>query len=83
MTNHKMHPIPQLRDYCGNGNPIIRQEFSDQWRTQTYRKRASVAWLRKLRTAGVTRIAVEVEPGTDRLADFSIAELMPKAGLRG
>lgn len=69
-----MDPIKMLKDYCGNGNPVIAQEFSDRWRTQSYRKRASKSWLRKLRREGITHVAIEIAPR--RTADFTIAELL-------
>ena len=70
-----MQPIAQLVAYCGNGNPVILEAFSDRWRRQqTWRKRASISWLRKLKAQGVTHVAVEVAPG--RGADFTVAELL-------
>jgi hypothetical protein len=73
-----MQPIPMLYDYCGDGNPVIVEEFRDRWRRCGWRKRASYAWLRKLRREGVTHIAVDVG---GRTADFTIAELT-MTGLR-
>lgn len=69
-----MQPIAALADYCGDGNPVIAEEFSDRWRRQSLRKRASRAWLRKLRGRGVTHVAVDC--GDGRLADFTVAELL-------
>lgn len=69
-----MQPIQMLRDYCGNGNPVIVAEFSGRWRRTSYRKRASASWLRHRRAAGVTQIAVEI--AANRTADFAIDELL-------
>lgn len=68
-----MRPIKMLADYCGDGNPVIVEEFAGRWRRQGWRKRASAAWLRKRRAAGVSHVAVDVG---GRAADFSIDELL-------
>lgn len=75
--DRSMQPIKVLADYCGDGNPVIAQEFvpGRGWRRCNFRKRASVAWLRKLRREfGVTTVAVEVGP--NRVADFKISEMV-------
>lgn len=75
--SHQMQPIAKLAEYCGDGNPVIAQEFEPGrgWRRAGFRKRASVAWLRKRRRAGVTAVAVEFADGSRR-ADFRIEELV-------
>ncbi len=72
---HAMQPIAELAEYGGNGNPVIVQEFvpGRGWRRTNFRKRASCAWLRKLKREGVTEVAVEFD---GRAADFRIAELI-------
>lgn len=72
--SHHMQPVLAAVVGEGPGNPVIVAEFADRWRPQSYRKRASASWLRKLRGEGVTHVAVEVAPG--RSADFTIAELL-------
>lgn len=67
------HPDPVVRENM-DGNPVIVGEFTDRWRTGYWRKRASVSWLRKLRAAGVTHVAIEVAPA--RTADFAVGELL-------
>lgn len=76
MADRSMRPLRVLAVYCGDGNPVIVQEFTPGagWRRTNFRKRASVAWLRKLRAAGVTVVGVEPAPG--RCADFTVAELL-------
>jgi len=76
-----MKPIQKLADYAGDGNPVIADEWRPDtgWRRQSYRKRASASWLRKLRADGVERIGVFVDhPGSYApvVADFSVAELL-------
>lgn len=66
-----------LADYCGgNGNPLVAQSFvpGRGWEN-TERLAATPKFLAGLRRLGVTKIAVEVEPGTTRLADFALAEI--------
>lgn len=70
-----MQPIKMLADYCGDGNPVIVEEFNRRWCRTGFRKRASRSWLRKLRREGATHVAVDVG---GRVADFSIAELLSK-----
>jgi hypothetical protein len=70
----RMQPIAKLVAYCGDGNPVIVQEFRGSWRTQSYRKRASASWLRKLRAEGVSHVAVRTPAGTT--ADFTVKELL-------
>lgn len=72
--DHHMRAIPLLADYCGDGNPVIVEQFAERWVRQIWRKRASASWLRKLRSEGVTHVAVEVAPG--RAADFTVGELI-------
>ena len=71
-----MNPLVVLAEYCGNGNPVIKQEFTPGkgWKSQTYKKRASASWLVKLAAQGVTHIGVEV--GENRIADFEIKRVL-------
>lgn len=61
--------------YFHGDHPVITGEFhpSRGWRSQSFRKRVSASWLRKLRKEGVTHVALTSE---GRSADFSIAELL-------
>lgn len=56
-------------------HPVITQEFTPGrgWVRQRYRKRVSVAWLRKLRSQGVT--AVQVSAGGYN-PDFQVDEVI-------
>jgi hypothetical protein len=56
-------------------HPIITQEFHPGrgWVTTNYRKRVSVAWLRKLKAQGVTGVALTCD---GRRADFTITEIL-------
>jgi hypothetical protein len=55
-------------------HPIVEQEFRPGrgWRTTGFRKRVSPSWVRKLRAAGVTHVALR---HAGRLADFRVEEL--------
>jgi hypothetical protein len=59
-------PLTILTD---RGPRTIRQG----WHRQTYRKRISVAWARKLKRDGVTRVALRCG---GRLADFGLDEIV-------
>lgn len=77
MSSHAMQPIGMLASYGGDGNPVIVEVFTPRegWKRTSWRKRASVSWLRKLRRYdGVTHVAVEFDGY--RRADFSVAELV-------
>lgn len=76
--SHQMKPIQTLAEYCGDGNPVVAQEFTPAkgWVRSGWRKRASFSYLRTLRAEGITNIAVEVAP--NRVADFGVTELLAK-----
>lgn len=59
-------------------HPVITAHWTPGkgWRRQTYRKRVSVSWLRKLKAEGVTDIQVSAGGYTP---DFSIAEILKHA----
>jgi hypothetical protein len=72
---YSLKAIPLVASYFGNdGYAIVAEEFYPDrgWVRQSYRKRVSRAWARKLRAAGVTVVALRAE---GRLADFRIEEL--------
>ncbi len=74
MSNH-LQTIPAVAAYFGSAaQPIVAQEFhpTKGWQHQTYRKRISRSWARKLRRAGISHVALDLD---GRLADFSTAEL--------
>ncbi len=75
MAGHAMRPLRVPLDYCGDGNPVIAQEFRPGrgWRRAGWRKRASASWLAKLRREGITDVALDVG---GRVADFTINELL-------
>jgi hypothetical protein len=56
-------------------HPIVTAEFHPDtgWRTQSYRKRITVAWARKPHRAGATHIQLA---SGGRRADFSIREIL-------
>jgi hypothetical protein len=67
-------PIPLVEAYFGTPRvPIVVAEFSDRWRRQSYRKRISRSWARKLKARGVTHVTLALD---GREADFSVAELL-------
>lgn len=80
MAGHSMQPIPVLAEYFGgDGNPVIRETFVAErgWRRLGWHKRASRAYLRKLRREeGVTHVAVSPATLPERVADFRIEELV-------
>ncbi|MCA1571186.1 MAG: hypothetical protein LC798_12885 [Chloroflexi bacterium] len=77
-----MRELRLLRDYGGNGNPVIAEEFRGGrgWVRQSWRKRASSSWLNKLRAEGVTHVAVEFEQG--RVVDFTVNEILEGGTVR-
>jgi hypothetical protein len=70
-------------------HPIVVDEFrpSTGWKRQTFRKRVSVSWLRKLKAEGVTHVGLSMEPVDrpsnyrGRVADFEVAAVI-RGGVR-
>lgn len=76
--SRKIQDIAAVRRYFGTGTAIVAQEFTldKGWVRCSFRKRVSVSWLRRLRSEGVTHVALAAE---GRVADFSVAELLREA----
>jgi len=73
-----MQGFKVLAAHCGgNAAPTIAQVYTpgSAWRDADPREPATAKALARLKRAGVTTIAVEVEPGTTRLADFKLTEI--------
>lgn len=78
-------PIKSVSDYFKTDEiPFIVQEYWPQrgWTRGTMNKRVSRSWLRKLKAAGITHIALSLDKierahaGRSRVVDFSVAELL-------
>lgn len=79
-----------VADYCRKfvgpdyEHPVVVQVFKPGvgWRTTNYAKRVSVSWVRKLKTEGVTAVAVSPIPQrkrwdrSDRTIDFTVKEIL-------
>jgi hypothetical protein len=76
-----------LVDYFGvaalfddaNNHPVIAQSYTPGrgWKNLGFRKRVSISWLRKMRKAGATHVAIRLG---NRVADFSISEILRGQG---
>ena len=78
MTSHSIAPIPMVARYFDGDPreiPIITGEFKPPagWYATSYKKRVSRAWLRKLKSEGVTHVRLS---NGIRSADFSVDELL-------
>ncbi len=75
--SHKTRPIPIVAAYFGDSGaiPIVESEFTSSggWRRAAGRKRISASYARKLRTDGVTAVALTHK---NQVADFLLVELM-------
>jgi hypothetical protein len=79
MSGHSIQPIPIIDAYFGSMEiPIIVAEFIPEhgWVRQSYRKRISLAWARRLRGEGVTHVTLAC---VGREADFSLDEIISSA----
>lgn len=77
-----MEPIAKLvRYFDGDGNPIIVQTVKPGkgWTRFGMRKRASFAFIRRLKRAGVTHVALAPAGSPWWIADFATAELLRTA----
>ena len=84
--SHAVKPIPTCERYFGNGAvPVITAEFRPDhgWASNGCSlKHVSVAWLRKMRTAGITHVSLSIDEvgiragRAVRSAEFSIDELL-------
>lgn len=78
---HQATEPPAVAAYFGRcaepdrEHAVIAQTFTQAkgWKTYPIRKRVSASWLRKLRSEGVTHVALASQ---GRCADFSIMELL-------
>ena len=74
-------PIKRVTEYFKSDEiPIIVQEYWPHrgWVRTSYQKRVSRSWLVKLKHAGVQHVALAL-PNSNRVADFSVAELLKGA----
>lgn len=84
MPSYQIKVPRAVVDYFGADaeHAYIEQEFTPVrgWVRQSYRKRPSYSWGMKLRCRGVTHVALRCG---DRLADFTVGEIIGMTGLRG
>jgi hypothetical protein len=81
MTTHQATEPSLVADYFGSlsetgrQHALISQTFTQGkgWKDYPIRKRVSTSWLRRLRSEGVTHVAL-ISRG--RRADFSVEELL-------